>query len=293
MKKVYILMVWVVSVFSGFSESVTNDLDVQNGIIYGYGFVNSGDLGQAFTNEGVRDVLVSAGQLCGIDPETGSVITNNLNLLPVVVQSLIAVSNIMVSGCFEGDGSGLFNLPAAGLSGVLPVSVLPTSGIWDAGDMVITNATFEGATSVCMDITSNLVVQGMISGDGSGLVNLAASGGEGELQFNRNGTLTGNTNYFIHPVANELAIRSQDRNIFSAYNDEDISDTNLIYALSNEYGTPVLRLRKDGADRLVFSGDGSITFGGETRTNWPSAGSLTYVPQQGDISMGVYTNSQY
>lgn len=451
----------VVFVLGAFAETVTNNLDVQGGFVYNHGMINPGDYGMSFTNAGIRDVTVSAGQLSGVNPETGEAITNAFNLLPLRAQSVEAgffsgdgsgltnlpvqaqvdawiaaasnspaaaitaddiaswnsggmlastlevsggtvniASNLTVQGTIHGDGSGLSQIAADGPEGAFQVKkngklagtdklfiheetgkpafysengnlfraykngvVAETNLIYSlrtenneavlrmfkngvetvkikgdgtlelAGQLtadasgltnlaaqpelaalitavagspaaaITTNqiATMEriqlsGST---VTVTTNLTVQGAISGNGSGLSQVAAGGTHGTLQFNDNGILSGNTNFFIHPTAQRPAFRSPTGYFFRGYNSETISDSNLICSLRNESGMSVLRLRQNGQDKIVLKGDGSITLGGETRTTWPSGkGSFTntvtttftYVPPQGDLAMGIYTN---
>ena len=138
-------------------------MDMLGGFIYNHGFINPGDLGLTFTNAGIRDVTISAGQLSGVDPKTGAVITNAANLLPLRAQSLMVASNVVAGGSFVGNGSGLSNLNANMISsGTISAASLPTAGNWNAGALTISNLTVTG-----------------LSGDGSGLsgVNAASVGG--------------------------------------------------------------------------------------------------------------------
>ncbi len=147
------------------AESVTNNLDIQGGFVYNHGAINPGDVGITFTNAGIRDVTVSVGQLSGVDPETGVVITNAANLLPLKAQSLTVVSNIAAGGVFVGNGSGLTNLNAGFFSGSLNASSLPTSGVWNASGVTITNAVMSGQASIkSLTVTSNLTVSGTLAG---------------------------------------------------------------------------------------------------------------------------------
>lgn len=141
MKKLWITGLAVVFAFGVRAETVTNNLDVQGGFIYNHGAINPADVGLTFTNAGVRDVTVSAGQLSGVDPETGAVITNSANLLPLKAQSLTAVSNIVAGGSFIGDGSGLTNVNVSSLNGTISASSLPTSGTWNAAGVTVSNLT--------------------------------------------------------------------------------------------------------------------------------------------------------
>jgi len=465
MKKAFVSGLIISFSFGVCAESVTNNLDVQGGFIYNHGMINPGDFGMTFTNAGIRDVTVSSGQLSGVDPETGEVITNALNLISLKAESLTTVSNITAGGTFIGDGSGITNLPVqAQLDALItvvsnsPAATITTNQIasWNSGGTlaanvqvsggivnVSTNLTVQGAVHAesisaagpegsfqfkqngklagtdklfihegtgkpafysengnlfraykngivaetnliyslrtekdeavlrmfkdgvetvkikgdgtvhfagqliadgsgltnltaqteiadfitwaanspasmitsnqiasleriqlsgdTITVTTNLIVQGTLSGDGSGLTGVPASAGgtDGTIQFNDNGLLSGNPNFFIHPTEKKPAFRSPSGNFFRGYNSETISDNNLIYSLRNENGTSVLRMRENGQDKVVLKGDGSITFGGETRTTWPSGGgdstnvvttTFTYVPPQGDLAMGIYTN---
>lgn len=273
---------------SVYAESVTNNLDINGGFIYNHGAINPGDIGMTFTNEGIRDVTVSAGQLSGVDPETGAIITNAANLLSLKAKSLTAVSNIVTGGRFIGDGSGLTNLNVDSLSGSISAASLPTSGVWNAAGVTITNATLADSTQTSLTITSNLTVQGTISGNGSGLtgVTAAAGGNDGELQFNDNGTLAGNTNFFMHPTEHKLAFRSPSGNFFRGYNSETISDNNLIYSVRNENGTSVLRLRENGQDTIRLSGDGTAYIKGTLKLDGQliaDGSGLTNLPVQSQV----------
>ena len=86
--------------------------DVRGGFIYNHGVINPDVVGMTFTNVGIRDVTVSAGQLSGVDPETGAVITNSANLLSLKAQSLETTGDMTAGGQFVGNGFGLTNLNA-------------------------------------------------------------------------------------------------------------------------------------------------------------------------------------
>lgn len=153
MRKYFVVGLVMLAVAVVWAETVTNNLDVQGGFIFNHGIINPGDLGLTFTNASVRDVTISVGQLSGVNPGTGAVITNAANLLPLKAQSLTAVSNIVAGGSFIGNGSGLTNLSASHISGgTLNASSLPTSGLWDTAGLVISNV--------------------VIAGNGAGLTNL-------------------------------------------------------------------------------------------------------------------------
>jgi hypothetical protein len=186
MRKQWITGLIVMVVSGTWAETVTNNLDMQGGFIYNHGVINPGDMGLTFTNAGIRDITVSAGQLSGIDPETGAIITNAANLLSLKVESLTTASNITAGGKFVGNGSGLTNLNATNLTGRITTANMPSSGTWNASGVTITNVKFAGNIQVAgssLNVATNLTVQGTISGSGSNLTNVAAGGRNGEAGY--------------------------------------------------------------------------------------------------------------
>ncbi len=284
---------------SVYAESVTNNLDVQGGFIYNHGAVNPGDIGMTFTNAGIRDITVSAGQLSGVDPETGAVITNSANLLSLKAESLTTVSNVTAGGKFIGDGSGLTNLTAESLSGTISAASLPSSGTWNASGLTIQNANLSGDVLVqgtSLNVSSNLTVQGTISGNGSGLSNVAAGGADGSIQFNQNGQLSGNTNFFVHAETGKLAFYAREGNLFRAFKGGEVSDANMIYVLRRFEDTTELCMFKDGVETIRLRGDGSIyatgalEVGGLSLGGGGTSGSTGwFIPEEGDLSMGSFT----
>jgi hypothetical protein len=281
------------------AESVTNNLNLSGGFIYNHGIVNPGDLDLTFTNAGIRDITISVGQLSGVDPETGDVITNATNLLSLKAQAVETTGDITAGGMFAGDGSGLTNLNAESISGTLPSSILPSAGAWNAAGLTIQNATLSGDIQVAgetLTISTNLTVQGTISGNGSGLSDLPAGGTDGNLQFNEDGQLAGNPDYYIHSEAGKLAYKAQQGNLLRAYNGE-VTDANLVYVHRAYENTTEICMLNNGEETIRMRGDGSIyvagtlevtggvTFGGED-----SAGSTGwFIPEEGDLSMGTFT----
>jgi len=301
MTKIEMLFVAAIG-WAGFvaAESVTNNLNVQGGFIYNHGAVNPGDIGMTFTNAGIRDITISAGQLSGVSPETGEVITNAANLLSLKAESLTTVSNVTAGGQFVGDGSGLTNLNVESLSGTIRAANLPSTGTWNASGLTIQNANLSGDVLVqgtSLSVSSNLTVQGTIRGNGSGLSNVAAGGADGSIQFNQNGQLAGNTNFFIHAETGKLAFNAKAGNLFRAYKVErgGISDENLIYVLRRFEDTTELCLLKNGVETIRLRGDGSIyatgvlAVGGLSFGGGPSGSTGWFIPEEGDLSMGTFT----
>ena len=233
--------------------------------------------------------------------------------------------NLQLDGQLIADGSGLTNLPVqaqvnalmAGISNS-PAATITTNQIasWNSGGELAGSVQLSTGN---VSITTNLAVQGTISGDGSGLTKVAAGGSDGQVQYNSGGTLAGYTNLFVHPNDGGLAVRERNGNFFRMYNGETLIETNLIVSLRNESGTSFFRLRQNNQDNIVLKGDGSasvksLTLGGVTHTEWPVVasgnfvdkdaatnvltGKMTvqgefialYIPPQGDIRMGSYTN---
>ncbi len=296
MKKVFVSGLMIGLVFGAQAESVTNNLNLNKGIVYNHGAVKPADSGLTFTNAGIRDVTISAGQLSGVDPEDGTIITNAANLLPLKAQSLTADGNVVAGGTFIGDGSGLTNLNVNALSGPISVSSLPASGTWDASGLTINNANLAGTINVSGDsltISTNLTVQGTLSGDASGLTGLPAGGNSGELQFNDNGILSGNTNCFIHPETGKVAFNvPTDSTFMRAYRDKnDLSTNSIVYMVRRFDDTAELCLLNEGIETLRLRGDGSIYAAGSLDVGGLSvAGSTSwFIPEEGDLSMGSFT----
>jgi len=275
MKKVLISGLMIAVAFIAGAETVTNNLDVQGGFIYNHGVINPADVGMTFTNAGIRDITISAGQLSGVDPETGAVITNSANLLPLKVQSITAASNIVAGGMFVGDGSGLTNLSVDVFSGTIQAdqieggalssSVMPTSGVWNASGLTISNPVLAGQIQVSgesLTVSTNLTVEGTISGDASGLTGLPASGNNGELQFNDNGVLSGSTNCYIWPETGEMVFHAPEGK-FLVYHGTTITNENLIYSIQDENGISVVRLLQNTNENIRFSGDGEAMIAGD------------------------------
>lgn len=170
----------------GSAETVTNNLNVSGGFVYNHGFINAGDIytnGVAFTNTGIRDVTISAGQLSGVNPETGMLITNPANLLSIKAQSLATVSNVTAGGKFIGDGSGLTNLKASSITGSLNAGNLPTSGSWNAAGLTVSNLAFAGnvasMTNLMLDgvLLAQAISNRVVQGGEAGLHSLTVSDG--------------------------------------------------------------------------------------------------------------------
>jgi hypothetical protein len=289
--------------WAGDKPKIEDDgVDMQGLSVYNYGFLDVAASTNDFNSVEVAHQAISVGQLVGVNPEAGQMITNAVNLVPLMVRSAHVAGMVDAAG-FTGDGSGLSNLDAGAVVGYLPVSSLPTSGVWNVSGLTLQNATFDGPISVggeSMEIGSDLEVQGTLSGDASGLSNIPAGGTDGSLQFNSEGRLAGNTNYFIHAETGKMGYLSEGAQgyIWRVYRDDEVADENLIYVISRDGNTTEMRMLKDGADGIRLRGDGSAYIAGNleiggaiTFGNGMVAGSENwYIPETGDLSMGNYVD---
>ncbi len=280
-------------------------IDMLTNYVYNMAFLDMAATSNDFRDAEIAHHGISVGQLVGVNPETGQIITNAANLLSIMARSAY-VAGTVDAGEFVGDGSGLTNLNAGMVVGYLPVSSLPTSGVWNVSDLTLKNANFEGPLSVggqTLDIDSDLNVQGMLTGDASGLSNMPAAGLDGSLQFNSGGRLAGDTNYFIHAETGKIAFRAREGNLWRAYKRGEVLDRNLIYAVRDHEDTAELCLLTDGVEMIRLRGDGSayiagslevggdvtfangVTIDGESS---PYGSDNWYIPEAGDLSMGPY-----
>jgi len=146
-------------------------------------------------------------------------------------------------------------------------------------------------TGGTVNVSSNLTVQGKIIGNASELTEVAAGGAEGSIQFNEDGILSGNTNFFIHAETEKLAFNASEGNVFRAYKDSVLNE-NLIYVVRRFENTTEICLLEDGEETLRLRGDGSIYATGalqvgglsfnDTEIDW-------FIPEEGDLSMGTFT----
>lgn len=281
---------------------LADGIDMNTNFVYNMAFLNMAATSNEFWDAEVAHHAISVGQLVGINPENGQIITNAVNLLPIMVRSAY-VAGAVNAGGFVGDGSGLTNLNAGSVVGYLPISSMPTSGVWNVSGLTLQNANFEGPVSVggqALDVESDLNVQGKLTGDASGLSNVPAGGTDGALQFNEDGRLAGNTNYFIHAETGKMAFRSKGAqgNLWRAYKDNGggITDENLIYRVRRYKDTTELGMYQDGVEKIRFRGDGSAYIAGplEVEGDVTFANGVTiggdnwYIPESGDLSMGNF-----
>ena len=283
---------------TGVPSLTQHGINMQDKHIYNYGFIDLTTQTNDFTDAYIGRAVVSSGQLCGINPVTGEIITNEVNLLPIMVRSAY-IAGAVDAGRFVGDGAGLTNLTATALVGYIPVASLPTSGVWNISDLTLQNANFEGPVSVggpSLDVESDLNVQGQLCGDASGLSNVPAGGADGSLQFNDAGRLMGNTNYFIHAETGKMAFQSNEGNLWRAYKWGTVNQENLIYRVRRYEDTTELALYDDGVEKIRLRGDGSAYIAGSLEVDGEVilangatiGGDSWYVPESGDLSMGDF-----
>ena len=137
-----------------------NNIDLGGGFVENMGFVSAADDGLDFTNEAIRHMAVSIGQLGGVNPETGDIVINQGNLLPLVARELditgfaFFYTNVYISGdtfvygAFYGSGAGISNIPVANITGSLAErpeiqhalqAKLDSDGVWETLDSSTAN----------------------------------------------------------------------------------------------------------------------------------------------------------
>ena len=195
MKKITIL----VAVFFGcflfsVAESATNNLDLQGGAATNHGYVVACDTnGFPFTTNNIAALgqTVSLGQLCGINPTNGLPLEGEQDLLPMAVFTLDAEgisAGTVMAGEFIGDGSGLTNLPGEQIDGELSVDSLPTSGVWDASGVTISNLSAVGLlvnddfTADDLIVTNLTVHDELVVENPDGLVSSSSNASPAALQ---------------------------------------------------------------------------------------------------------------
>jgi hypothetical protein len=273
-------------------------INMGSNYVYNLAYLDVAATSNDFTDAEVAHNAISVGQLVGVNPETGQMITNAVNLLPIMVRSAYVAGEVNAAW-FAGNGGGLTNLNGGAIVGYIPIGAMPTSGVWNVSGLTFKDAHFEGPLSVggqALEVGSDLNVQGRLSGDASGLSNVPAGGTDGSLQFNSEGRLVGNTNYFIHAETGKMAFRSKEGNLWRAYKKGTVADENLIYIVRRYQDTTELRLLSDGEDMIRLRGDGTAYIAGDlevggdvTFANGITAGNNNwYIPESGDLSMGGY-----
>jgi hypothetical protein len=141
-------------------EAIT--IDLEGGYVKHMGFVPAGDEGMGFTNENIRHMAVSIGQLSGVNPETGQIIINEDNLLPLVSHELDVTRNAFfytnvyiagdtyIYGVLYGNGAGMSNIPSANITGSLTErpeiqqalqSKADSNGVWQTLNSCIADIT--------------------------------------------------------------------------------------------------------------------------------------------------------
>ncbi len=262
------------------TNAATKTIDVRGGFIYNHGAVNPDDVGLTFTNAGIRDITISAGQLSGVDPETGVVITNSANLLPLKAQSLETTGDVTAGGSFVGDGSGLTDLSVTNLVGDIDQSQV--NGLTNALlGKVDSFALAPIATSGDYNSLSNVPALALVamSGNYADLINAPV------LQ-----PITTNATFANLSVTNGAIAQAQVNGLTNALAGK-VNTTHLgtmAYVSTSDYLTTA------GAENFVEKNAATNVLSGEliAQANLIVQGQFvaTYIPPQGDLLMGSYTN---
>lgn len=254
-----------------------DSIDLGGGFVENMGFVSAGDAGVDFTNEAIRHMAVSIGQLGGVNPETGEVIINEGNLLPLVAQELditgsayfytniYVAGDTFVYGAFYGSGEGISNIPVANITGSLAErpelqsaleTKLDSDGVWTA-----------------------------IRGNASGVTNLE------QVVFILNTAVpTWNAaytwgNHALEGYASfeELVVQSSTTN-----NPHQVTAEQLGTLLSSG-GSMSGHIDMSGVARIINLPDPANDMDAVSKSYLERR--LNYILPQGDIGMGIYTNS--
>ncbi len=134
------------------NSDASGTLDLSGGYVTNMGYIDAAVLDKEFTNAALRTLAVSIGQLGGVNPETGEIITDEANLLPLVSKEMDVTgkayfyTNIYISGdtfvygAIYGSGVGITNLPVQNISGLLTArpevqsalsTKLDAEGVWE------------------------------------------------------------------------------------------------------------------------------------------------------------------
>jgi len=337
-------------------KAAAKTIDVRGGFIYNHGAVNPDDVGLTFTNAGIRDITISAGQLSGVDPETGVVITNSANLLPLKAQSFETTGDVTAGGFFVGDGSKLTGLSVTNLVGDIDQSQvnglanallgkvdsfalapIATSGDYNSLSNVpalasvamsgnyadLTNAPVlqpiaTNATFANLSVTNGAIAQAQVNGltnallgkvDSFALAPIATSGDFNSLSnvpALASVAMSGSYADLINaPVLQPIATNATFANLSVTNGAIAQAQVNgLINALAGKVNTTHLGtmayastsdyLTTAGAENFVEKNAATNVLSGEliAQANLTVQGQFvaTYIPPQGDLLMGSYTN---
>lgn len=277
------------------------DVDMNTGRILNLGLVDTSETG-GFTAAPYRAMAVSAGQLTGVDPETGLPLTAYYQLLPLMVRSLSAADGVDAV-YFSGDGSMLSNLNAGAISaGRLPAAVLPGTGTWEAGGMAIKDAEIYGVKELHIDGRFSAGVETTVVGE-----NAAAFGERSTAQGTNSAAFGMNTRAIGgNSVAFGQGTRAPGTNsaVFGAGSaapgNRSIASGDKAVASGHNSAAFNRRTKAKGVNSAAFGneswaeGPGSVAFGRLTRsagTNTATFGSQTRAGKNNSAAFGSKTKA--
>jgi hypothetical protein len=250
------------------------------------------DLSSSLTAANVANVAVNAGQLSGWYAD-GTVITNVNDLLPLVVQSLTVETADGESVVLDANGIAAIDVSAGSFT-FLDEEGEPVNTVTSWND-VIERINWSSVSNVppanVASIPSASIQKEQLAFDP-----VAAGGEEGSIQFNAAGQISGNTNYFMHADTGKLAFNCEGGNIFRAYKDGAVTETNLIYVVRRYEDTAEVVLSQGGEEKIRLRGDGTMMVKGTLEVDALSLNgtgsegtSGWFIPEEGDLSMGAFT----
>lgn len=249
MKKV---MVAAMALISGIAWGQTNEVDVLKvgGMITGQGtgtnlYLKGLDgttnhYAEGIMLEGGNDFVFSNGVGGSIilAPGEGSAMDGMVQILDSNGQVALQISN---DGAF---GKGVWNIEQLQTDGSLITNLTVSSD--DIDDGAVTSAKIAEGTITTNNLSFDLVAPG---------------GPDRSLQFNDNGQLSGNTNYFMHSEENKVAFNCEGGNVLSVYKNGVVAPDYLIFRLfADENGVVKMMMNDESGESVVIDSQGNASF---------------------------------